>query len=651
MVRVAYWNISHGWLIDVLAAPALAALAFGFRRHWKLIRRGRARRPRRAGGLPGALNPALLIKAVLGLRLYQDLVPGLCHGLLLWGMALLFLGTFLILLNILFGLPVFEGRFNVWFTSFGLDLAGLAALIGLGGFLFLRASPKKRLEAVKSKKGFVLSGLWLLAVIVSGFLVEGLRLSLTGPEEGAFVGNLLAPVLGHLGGQGRWHALAWWAHGLGALGLIASIPFSPLRHLILVPLNAAVGDDESGIKMEAIDFEAFEDEEAVEPGLGVAALAEFDQKSLLDFAACVWCGRCHEVCPAVLSQKSLSPKGVIITLAEYLAREWMNDASLLEAVGPEAIFECRTCAACLEVCPAYVKQPQAIGQLRRHLVMERSEMPDVMAQALKSLEARQHPFFGTGAGPRDWRRDIEAPLFEAGRSEYLLWTGCAVTYEERAQAVARAMVRILEAAGVSFGILEESRCTGDPAKQMGHDFLFFEIARQNIEDLDTLGVRKIITLCPHCYTSFDRDYRDLGADYEVIAHPVLLSRLIKTGALTLTADLEEMVFHDPCYLARHNRIVNEPREVLASAGRLIEMKRSRTESLCCGGGGGNYWSEEAGERINQLRAQEALESGAKTVVTACPFCLLMLTDGVKKYTADKVVFDLAEIVSSRLRPG
>jgi Fe-S oxidoreductase len=223
-----------------------------------------------------------------------------------------------------------------------------------------------------------------------------------------------------------------------------------------------------------------------------------------------------------------------------------------------------------------------------------------------------------------------------------------VTYQERAQAIARAMVRILGAAGVSFGILKEIRCTGDPAKQMGDELLFTEIARENLETFQSLGVSKVITMCPHCFNSFTRHYPVLGATFTVIPHPVLLRELIESRAVTLTKGDDLISFHDPCYLARHNGVVSEPRSVLASVGRVVDMPRSGRESFCCGAGGGNYWTEEKGSRINQARAKEALDTGAQTIATACPFCMLMLTDGAKKYTDRSVVKDIAELVSERI---
>jgi Fe-S oxidoreductase len=420
---------------------------------------------------------------------------------------------------------------------------------------------------------------------------------------------------------------------------------------VLGPVNSALASRRRGITLPPIDFSALENEDADEvPTLGAAKLADFDRKRLLDFATCVWCGRCHEVCPATQTGKPLSPKGVMATLADMLGAEKFDDASMIDNVGIQPIFDCVTCAACVEVCPVSINPPEAILEMRRHLVMERSEMPDTMGAANKNLEMREHPFVGTSSSPDAWRQGLDVPVFEPGQTEYLLWLGCAIRYEERAQSVARAMLKILDAAGVSYGILEGARCTGDPAKQMGNELLFVELAQQNVEELGELGVQKMITMCAHCFNSFTRYYPELGGRYEVIPHAVLIDRLLAEGKLALApAERERITLHDPCYLSRHNDVEDEARSVLAKIGDVVEMPRNRKESFCCGAGGANYWGGQGGTaRISDVRAAEAIDTGADKIATACPFCLLMLTDGVKKRTDERKVFDVAELVSARL---
>jgi Fe-S oxidoreductase/nitrate reductase gamma subunit len=599
-------------------------------------------------GIAAFRPKAFFVRGILNERLYRKPFSGIAHGFVFFGMTLLFIGTNLVILNVLFGLPVFNGAFNRWFMAFALDLAGVLALCGIVFFLFRRAFMPERLKMPAARKGFVLAGGLLGGILLTGFFLEGARLAAGSPETGAFAGNWIASNLIGKSGSLSVHTFTWWVHGLLALSFIAYIPFSPLVHIVLAPVNAGFADPAPGVKMGVIDFSSFDSEDSEEaPLLGADKLSDFSRKRFLDFASCVWCGRCQEVCPAHSTDKPLSPKGVMTAMAQRLSKGQL-DEPVWDAVSMEAIFNCTTCAACMEACPVSINQPKTIMKLRQNLVMEQSKVPELMGKAIASLEQRAHPFFGTGSGMAEWRKDLDVPLFEAGQTEYLLWIGCSVTYEQRAQKIGRAMVHILNRAGISYGILEDYRCTGDPAKQMGNEFLFAEIAGQNIEEFSELGIKKIITLCPHCYNSFTRHYSKLGGNYEVIPHGVFIHKLMDENKLRLDKKSQRITYHDPCYLGRRNGEYEDPRTVISAAGDLVEMPRCKNESFCCGGGGGNYWAEETGKRINQKRAKEAFDTRADIIATACPFCLLMLTDGLKKCTEETKAFDIAEIVDSCL---
>jgi len=654
MPRIPYWNIDYGIIIDLLAIPVAIVFFYGLYRQWLLIKQGKMRVipsiDNMIQGIGTFRLKAFLVRGILNARLYRKPASGIAHGFVFWGMVILFIGTTLVILNILFGLPVFSGGFNRWFMSFMLDLAGFLALVGIVFFLVRRMIPPDRLRLPEARKGFVpVSGL-LGLILITGFITEGARIAAAAgsPEAGAFVGNFLASNLISPALSLEIHAVTWWVHGLLSLGFVAYIPYSPLVHIVLAPVNVGFADPAPNVKMGVMDFSAFENEDAEDlPALGADKLADFTRKRFLDFSSCLWCGRCQEVCPAYNTDKPLSPKGVIVTLAERLASGKL-DESLIDGISMDAIFNCTTCAACMEVCPVSINQPKTIMRFRQNLVMEQSRIPELMGKAVASLEQRGHPFFGTGSGAAEWRKDLDVPIFEPGQTEYLLWIGCSVTYEQRAQKIGRAMVRILQKTGTSFGILEESRCTGDPAKQMGNEFLFAEIAQQNIEDFSALGIKKIITLCPHCFNSFSRHYPKLGGEYEIIPHGSFIKILMDEKKLNLVRKDQLITYHDPCYLGRRNGIYDDPRTVIAGVGGLVEMPRHRNESFCCGGGGGNYWAEELGSRINQQRAGEALETNADTIAVACPFCLLMLTDGLKKHTEETKIFDIAEIVAASM---
>lgn len=654
MPRIPYWNIDYGIIIDLLAIPVAIVFFYGLYQQWLLIKQGKMRVipsiDNMIQGIGTFRLKAFLVRGILNARLYRKPASGIAHGFVFWGMVILFIGTILVFLNVLFGLPVFSGGFNHWFMSFLLDLAGLLTLVGIVFFLVRRMIQPDRIRLPEARKGFVLVSGLLGLILITGFIIEGARIAAAaGPlEAGAFAGNFLALNLISPALALEIHTVTWWAHGLLSLGFLAYIPYSPLVHIVLAPVNVGFADPAPNVKMGVMDFSAFENEDAEElPALGADKLVDFTRKRFLDFSSCLWCGRCQEVCPAYNTDKPLSPKGVMVTLANQLAAGKLHE-SLIDAISMDAIFNCTTCAACMETCPVGINQPKIIMRFRQNLVMEQSRIPELMGKAVASLEQRAHPFFGTGSGAAEWRKDLDVPIFEPGQTEYLLWIGCSVTYEQRAQKIGRAMVRILQKAGVSFGILEESRCTGDPAKQMGNEFLFAEIAQQNIDDFSALGIKKIITLCPHCFNSFSRHYPKLGGEYEVIPHGSFIKTLMDGKKLNLVRKDQRITYHDPCYLGRRNGIYDDPRTVIAGVGGLVEMPQHRNESFCCGGGGGNYWAEELGSRINQQRAGEALETDADTIAVACPFCLLMLTDGLKKYTEETKVFDIAEIVDASL---
>jgi heterodisulfide reductase subunit C len=347
-------------------------------------------------------------------------------------MFVLFVGTNLVILNVLFGVPVFSGGFNHWIMAFSMDLAGLLVLCGIVFFLARRASMPDRLKTPVARKGFVLVSALLGILILTGFILEGARLAASGPEQGAFMGNFFASSIISHNSALAIHTTVWWIHGLLALCFVAYIPFSPLVHIILGPVNTGFADPAPGVKMGVMDFSAFDDEDAeVLPALGADKLADFTRKRFLDFASCLWCGRCQEVCPAHNTQKPLSPKAVIVTMAEKLKNSSMDDA-VIDTLSMDAIFNCTTCAACMEACPVSINQPKTIMRFRQNLVMEQGQMPELMGKAVSSLEQRAHPFFGTGSGSAEWRKDLEVPVFEAGKTQYLLWIGCSITYEQRA---------------------------------------------------------------------------------------------------------------------------------------------------------------------------------------------------------------------------
>ena len=644
-------------ILGALLIGAFASLYLGLRKHTQRIARGKSffgNNLEKQALLAKVNKESFISRGLMTSRLLKRPVAGTFHAVMFAGALILIFGHAVYPLSFI-GIPVYEGWFGALVMQFGREIGGIMLFSGLMFFLLRRVFPPERLVAGgKTRAGFELGEIALLIIVLAGFLTEGLRLAFESPSGNyEFLGGVLAPILHAFLGENSiaGFQLMWWVHGLLGCAFIALIAHGPFVHMILGPVNSALANKRDGINLPPISFDFEEDgDDDAEVSFGAARLADLSQKNLLDASACLWCGRCHEVCPAAQTGKDLSPKKVMATVAEYLEAGKFDDEDLIDVLGEDAIFNCTTCAACVEECPVSNNPAETILEFRRFFVMDRSQMPETMAAANRNLESRGHPFIGTGANPGDWRNGLNVPVFSPGETEYLLWIGCSVTYEERAQEVARAMVKILEAAKVSYGIFEESRCTGDPAKMMGNEMQFVEIAEANIEEFKERKVQKVITLCAHCFNSFDRYYPELGADWQTIPHSVLIDRLIGEGKLQIAEKSDEKItFHDPCYLARHNGILDEPRNLVAAVGQLIEMPRNKKESFCCGAGGGNYWDGQGGTaRISDVRMQEAFDSGADKVATSCSFCMLMLTSSATKYTEQRKVFDVAELVANRI---
>lgn len=592
---------------------------------------------------------------------------GVMHILIIFGFLILLPGEIEFLLGGV--IPGFDFSFlgHPLFNLFLLsqDILITAVIIGILMAFFRRFVMRPDQISYHFTAYLILGLILTLMITLMGINI----LYLVDPAEGHFaeaalkwmpVTNAVAAMLGISSGT---YPIAfnimWWLHLLVLLFFLDFIPHSKHLHVFAgIPANFFRHFPPPLVYLPRIDF----DSEEVE-SFGVSKVEDFSWKQLFDGFTCTECGRCTQQCPANSTGKTLSPRDIVLSIKENL---FINGSKLLatpkeelseieragligdDFIREEELWQCTTCGACANVCPVGNEHLRDIIELRRYLMMEEGKSTELMSKAIKSLEARQHPFFGTGSGPKDWRKGLDVPIFEQGNTEYLLWIGCSATYEERAQNIGRAMVNILKKTGVSFGILKEARCTGDPAKQMGNDYLFEELAMQNIEEFESLGIKKIITLCPHCYHSFTHYYPELGGSFEVIPHAVFIDSLMGTGKLKLQTGSETVCYHDPCYLGRHNEILDEPRNVVSGTGKLVEMSRNKNASFCCGGGGGNYWAEEEGTRINQVRAGEAFDTQADKIATSCPFCLLMMTDGLKKYTEEQKAFDIAELIEMRM---
>jgi len=401
---------------------------------------------------------------------------------------------------------------------------------------------------------------------------------------------------------------------------------------------------------------------------GVDRGDNFTQRQLFDTYACVVCGYCQDACPANFTKKPLNPRLIVrdvkanlMTNGPLLLNKKEPSLPLIDggkdgSIAEDALWACTTCYACMEVCPVYIEHVPKIIEMRRHLVQMQSKFPPELLNLFENMEQRSNPW---GIAPSDrakWAADLKVKPFEAGKTEYLFYVGCFGSYDARAKQVTLAITKILDAAGVSWGILgKDEKCCGDSLRRLGNEYVFDRMARENIKQYQDKSVTKIITECPHCFTVLKNDYPQYGAKFEVIHHTELIQQLLKDGKLKLngSVDLGKVVMHDSCYLGRHNNIYEAPRaDIAAATGKApLEMERNHKRGFCCGAGGGRMWLEESlGSRINIERTEEALKSDPQTICVACPYCMTMFADGLKDKGVDNKVqvLDVAEIVAKAL---
>ncbi|HZS05272.1 MAG TPA: heterodisulfide reductase-related iron-sulfur binding cluster [Blastocatellia bacterium] len=673
--REVLWNISHVWLMYVMFALSLLVAAGGIYTRLEAWLQGQ---PASRFDQPFR-RLLLLLKHVVGQqRTVRERYAAIFHTFIFTGFIILTVATTVVMLHHDFGLEVMSGAFYLYFQSFIVDVFGALALVGTGIAAWRRFSLKPKKLVYTNEAALILAAIFL--IVLTGFLIEGWRIAATDDPWGAWspFGYLVALISKPLMGEAALRALhrgMWWTHAVMVFGFIAWAPYTKMIHAVLAPLNIYTASlVPSGASLKPIDFERAET-------LGVKTLAGFTWKDLLDFDSCTECGRCTAVCPANAVGKSLSPRDIIIDLRNFMhgspfAASGNQNGSpgtvesairnpqsaiigAVPATSPDALWSCTTCGACVEACPVFIEQMPKIVDMRRYLVMEEADFPETMQEAITSLESRGHPFRGTQASRLDWAEGLNVrTLAEARNAEVILWVGCGGALIERNQKVTRAVAQLLTQAGVNFAILgREEKCTGDPARRIGNEFLFETLAKENTAMLNRYGVKQIVTSCPHCFNTFRHEYPQFGGHYEVWHHSEFLARLIDEGRLSTVAKADRTItFHDPCYLGRHNGVYDAPRRLvqIASKSGVVEMEQNRNNSFCCGGGGGMSFVEEPPDkRVNQERARQALETGADVVAVGCPFCMTMLEDGInaRKGDRDVRVMDVAEVLWQAVQHG
>ena len=576
---------------------------------------------------------------VLGQRkLFQKALPGLMHAFIFWGFLILLptiVEAMLAIVDPDWTLPYLGHA--PWFL-FLVDLFATLVIVGVAiAFAIRKLQRPARFEGSHMGEADRIL-LTILAIVVTLLLWNASRIALGLSDGGA---QPVSDVLSGLFGAGSEAAerVLVWLHLLIVLGFLTYLPRSKHLHIITAAPNVffAKNGPTGRLEPERIDLEGPEEDLR----FGVATAADLSKKQLLDLFSCTECGRCQEVCPAWATGKPLSPKLLIMDLRDHVAAPAAGEVELNaplvpDAVTDEVVWDCVTCGACVRECPVDIEHVDTIVDLRRNLVMAESRFPTEAGAMLRGVEGpAQNPWGQPASARTDWIGDIPVRILQPGEPapEYLFWVGCAGAFDDRAKQTTRSVARLLNAAGVDWAVLgARESCTGDPARRMGHEFLFQMLAEQNVATLAEAGVRKVVATCAHCFNTLANEYPDYGAELEVVHHTELLSHLLAERRLLTTAGAEGTVtYHDACYLGRHNGRFDAPRDVLAGTGLTTEeMGRARERSFCCGAGGARMWMEEGGDaRINDTRFAEAAATGAETLAVACPYCFVMLDDAAK----------------------
>ena len=672
--RPLMWNISAVWLMYVLFAAAAAVFAWGVYKRIQFWRRGKSDNERFADW--GKRLKILLREVFLQKQVRNSSFPSILHCFIFYSFVVLFVTTLIIMVqydgNHLFGLNlnIFQGFVYVFF-SVASELAGILILIGVGMALYRRRIRKPETLPHIGENSYVL--LLIAAMVVTGYLVEGLRIAFHGDPWAplSFVGMGIAKLFKGIGYETgtTLHASFWWLHTVFALGWIAVIPYTKFVHLLSLPTNVFFSklNPRGELRREDIEkiMESAEDEEDFQ--IGIQTANEFTWKQRLDLDACVSCGRCDEVCPAYMADKDyFSARQLIARLKDSLddfeaakKANPENPPEISDIVGKvfdeEFIWHCRTCSACMEVCPALIEHVDTLMELRRNEVLIQGRIPEEAGQAMRIFETNGNPF-GPQSQRTDWIREMGVRVVAAGEKvDVLYWIGCIIAFDPQKQKIARDLCRLMEECGIDFGVLgADEKCCGDPARVMGQEMLFQMAAQEQVELLKQREFKILLTGCPHCYNTLKHEYRQFGGDFNVVHHSEFIREMLQLrGLKPKHGKARKTVYHDPCYLGRYQKIYDAPREVVRAVPGidLLEMKNRRTKSLCCGAGGGHYFMDlKRGERINNLRVKQAHAAGADTIVTGCAFCLHMLQDSVKllDYDESMKVIDIASLVADSL---
>ncbi len=634
---------SWGPLMALVLALAVAGALFG-RRAWFLYRLVRSGQPAaRFDNVPARVrNEATIV--VGQSKLLQRLLPGLMHAAIFWGFLVLFPTIVIAMIG-----AVDRRATLPWLGAEDgyallVDLFALLVLLGvITAFVIRKVQRPPRFAGSHLAEADLILGL-IAGIVITLFLWHSSQIALglnDYPASWAPISNALSVLVAP---AGPWlERVAVWAHVLIIVSFLVYLPYSKHLHIAVAAVNVYFGRTRARGRLEKVDFEKPE----AEVRFGSARAADMTWKQMLDTISCTECGRCQEVCPAYNTGKPLSPKLLMMNMRDHLLAR--SDMPIVpNAVIDDVVWDCVTCGACVRECPVSIEHIDHVIDLRRNLVMVQSRFPEEAGTMLRDIDRTSNPWGKPQADRAQWADGLGVRVLQPGdpAPEVLFWVGCAPAFDERARRSAVSTAKLMQAAGVDFAILgPREACNGDPARRMGDEYTFQRLAGENVATLNGAGVKKIVTTCPHCFNTLGNEYPDFGGDYEVVHHTEVLAGLVREGKLAPVAGDRTITYHDSCYLARHNDVRTAPRELVAAIGKPVEMPRNRERTFCCGAGGARMWMEEKrGRPINQERVREAAETGAETLAVACPFCTVMLDDGVRETGAKLQVFDLATLL-------
>ncbi len=640
---------------------SLFLVLFGFYLRYRLWRRGK-----------GEAKWARLRERWKGLFIYvsghrgilRNPFPGMSHLLLFWSFVLLSFSILVVLVQEYWSFPLLGIRFfgpeSYPYYRLILDLLGIIGLFGTISLACRRYLGRPR--ALDNQRTDALSLFLISFVFLTGFSLTGVRNQLyqstwsQWAPVASLVGQILRNFFEEESGLRAFFAALWWVHILLSLILLSYVPFSRILHLFSSSLSIFFRNLEAKGALTSIDLETSET-------YGVGRLEEFSWRNLLELDACMRCGRCQETCPAYLTQKHLNPKKVIQDLKRHMERP-LKERERLHLIGDvvteEVIWECTTCRNCLEHCPAFIEPMIKLIDLRRNLVLHHGKIPKETHFAFRNIERKGNPWGFDTQKRMWWTKELGVKEIQPGEKvDILFWVGCYGSYDDRNIKVATSLIRLLNRAGLNFGVLGTSEwCCGIDLRRMGSEYLFQVNVEKNLSQFQQITFQKILTTCPHCFNTLKNEYAQFGADFEVVHYATLLEELIRSGKIAMTPGnrTKKITYHDSCYLGRYNDGYEPPRRILGAIPdlALTEMERNRKKSFCCGGGGCHMWMEEkAGKRINETRVKQAERTGAEILATVCPLCMISLDSAVKVLNLDERmrVMDILELVEERVKPN